>query len=77
MRALSNSQTYRGSSRHHKTAAEHDALIVQQHELDRFRSPSKRAVEVNISSKTVRHIISEILSIQFYYQTKPILSRLL
>ena len=50
MRALSN---ICGSGRYHKTAAERDVLIVRQHELDLFRSPSERAIEVNVSIRTV------------------------
>ena len=71
MRALSN---ICGSGRYHKTAAERDVLIVRQHELDLFRSPSERAIEVNVSIRTVIRL-SEIFFIQFYYQTKPISSK--
>ena len=73
MRALSN---ICGSGRYHKTAAERDVLIVRQHELDRFRSPSERAIEVNVSIRTVISL-PEIFFIQFYYQAKPISSKVL
>ena len=48
-----------GSGRHRKTTTEVDALIVQQHELNRFRSPSETAIEVNVSSRTVRRRLRE------------------
>ena len=56
MRALSNvsvAQVDLGT-RHRKTTAEVDTLIIRQHELDRLRSPSKRAFEVNVNSRTVK-----------------------
>ena len=73
MSALSN---ICGSGTHHKTDAERVVLIVRQHELDRFRSPSERAIEVNVSIRTVISL-SEIFFIQFYYQAKPISSKVL
>ena len=75
MRALSNI-CGSGSYHKHKTAAERDVLIVRQHELDLFRSPSERAIEVNVSIRTVISL-SEKFFIQFYYQAKPISSKLL